>query len=126
MLEPFLKLSISYKLIILENLQTERSIVNSTQCRLYDIVQPKSTRLDQDQLDQLLCLLVSVPKDNYSSPFVNKYTQRDKAYAIIPIYIPRLDDKVTLIRREIYIINELSTKVLISINIITCIIPNNL
>ena len=39
-------------------------------------------------------------------------------YAIILIYIPSPDGKVTLIRREIYIVDKLSTKVLISIDII--------
>ena len=39
-------------------------------------------------------------------------------YAIISIYMPSNNDKVILIYREIYIINNLSIKALIKINII--------
>ena len=39
-------------------------------------------------------------------------------YTIIPIYIPNKDNKVTLIRYKIYIIDDLLVKILININII--------
>jgi len=39
-------------------------------------------------------------------------------FVIIPIYIPSKDDKIALITRELYIVDNLSIKVLISIDII--------
>ena len=39
-------------------------------------------------------------------------------YIVIPIYIPDKNNKIILIRRKIYIIDNLSTKALININII--------
>ena len=39
-------------------------------------------------------------------------------YAVIPIYIPSPNGKVALIRRKIYIVDELSAKALVGINII--------
>jgi hypothetical protein len=43
LLKPFLELSIGCKLMILENIWTERGIVNGAQCRLYDIVWPEDS-----------------------------------------------------------------------------------
>ena len=47
---------------------------------------------------------------------IKKYKIYD--YTIISVYILSSDGKVVLIRREIYIIDNLSTKALIEINII--------
>ena len=46
MLEQYLELSIGCKLMVLENLWTERGIVNGTQCRLYDIVWSEGSQLN--------------------------------------------------------------------------------
>ena len=91
MLEQYLELSIGCKLMVLENLWTERGIVNGTQCRLYDIVWSEGSQLNQDKPDQPLCLLVSVPKDSYSGPFVEEYSWRTRDYVVIPIYRSQRD-----------------------------------
>jgi ATP-dependent DNA helicase PIF1 len=62
LLEPFLELSIGCKLMLLKNIWTERSIVNGTQCRLYDMVWPRDSDPTKDKPDQPLYLMVSVPK----------------------------------------------------------------
>lgn len=90
-LEPFLELSIGCKLMILENIWTERGIVNGTQCRLYDIVWPEDTDPSKEEPDQPLCLLVGVPKSSYSGPFVDEYVWRGRDFAVVPIYRSQRD-----------------------------------
>lgn len=85
-LEPFLELSIGCKLMVLENMWTERGIVNGTQCRLYDIVWSEGSQFNQEKPDQPFCLLVGVPKDVYKGPCIEEYSWRQKDYAVIPVY----------------------------------------
>lgn len=92
MLEPYLELSIGCKLMILENIWTERGIVNGTQCRLYDIVWPEDTDpTKEDDPDQPLCLLVGVPRMSYTGPYITVYSWRGIDYAVIPIYRSQRD-----------------------------------
>lgn len=87
-LEAELALSIGCKLMILENIWTERGIVNGTECRLYDIVWPEHA---EPRADQPLCLLVAVPKGNYHGPWIETYTWKGHEYSVIPIYPSQRD-----------------------------------
>jgi ATP-dependent DNA helicase PIF1 len=90
-LEPFLALSIGCKLMVLENIWTERGIVNGTQCRLYDVVWPDGSNPTKDEPDQPLCLLIAVPKRNYTGPSIEQFTWRTTDYAVIPLYRSQRD-----------------------------------
>ncbi|XP_073287601.1 uncharacterized protein [Primulina huaijiensis] len=87
-LEAQLDLCIGCKLMILENLWTERGIVNGTQCRLYDIVWRPGT---DPRKDPPLCLLVAVPKESYGGPYVEEYSFRGLSYAVVPIFRSKRD-----------------------------------
>lgn len=90
-LEPFLELSIGCKLMILENIWTERGIVNGTQCRLYDIVWSADSDPTKETPDQPFCLLVGIAKSTYDGPFVEEYTWHGNDYAVVPIYRSQRD-----------------------------------
>jgi ATP-dependent DNA helicase PIF1 len=86
LLEPYLELSIGCKLMILENIWTERGIVNGTQSRLFDIVWAPDSDPNKDNPDPPLCLLVGIPKSSYDGPTVEGFTWREAEYAVVPIY----------------------------------------
>lgn len=72
--------------MVLENVWTERGIVNGTQCRLYDIVWGQDADPSKDPPDQPFCLLVAVPKRDYTGPYVEQFTWRSTEYAVVPLY----------------------------------------
>jgi ATP-dependent DNA helicase PIF1 len=86
MLEPYLELSIGCKLMVLENIWTERGIVNGTQCRLFDIVWPEDSDPRKQDPDQPLCLLIDLPVASYTGPSVKEYDWNGEQYAVVPIY----------------------------------------
>jgi ATP-dependent DNA helicase PIF1 len=85
-LESYLELSIGCKLMILENIWTERGIVNGTQCRLFDIVWPEDSDPCKEQPDQPLCILIGIPISIYTGPSVQEYLWNDEPYAVVPVY----------------------------------------
>lgn len=91
MLESYLELSIGCKLMILENIWTERGIVNGTQCRLYDVVWADGSNPLKDEPDQPFCLLIAVPKQDYSGPTVEQFIWRGTGYAVVPLYRSQRD-----------------------------------
>lgn len=90
-LESYLELSIGCKLMILENIWTERGIVNGTQCRLYDIVWADGLNPSKENPDQPFCLLVAVPQQDYSGPTVERFFWRNSEYVVIPLYRSQRD-----------------------------------
>lgn len=77
--------------MILENIWTERGIVNGTQCWLYDVVWPEGSAIQKEAPDQPLCLLVGIPKATYGGPFVEEYVSDGVDHAVVPIYRSQRD-----------------------------------
>lgn len=67
-LEDKIEVAIRYKIILLTNIWTEASLVNSTTRFLYNIEQPVSTTYPRDTL--LQALILRIKQDDYNRPFL--------------------------------------------------------
>jgi ATP-dependent DNA helicase PIF1 len=77
--------------MVLENVWTERGIVNGAPCRLYDIVWSEDSDPTKEPPDQPVCLLVGIPRDTYCGPSIEECTWRGVVYSVVPIYRSQRD-----------------------------------
>lgn len=80
-LELEIQVSIRYKLILLNNIQTEASLVNSTTRILYDIKQALDTIDPRNTLPY--CLIIKFPTANYTRLYLNSLNNTDEVTILI-------------------------------------------